>query len=173
LDTLLLKAKDTWDDFLEFALKKCSSAEFNNWIEPIKFLEGNDIEICLQVPNIFVQEYLLENFKQDLLNFLPTNEDGNPAINFTVAEPEKKPLKTNIATQIKEAIENKQKSAFDSKLNPSYVFENFIEGPANQFVKSAAIGIANRPGKSFNPLFIHGGVGIHLLIICEISLLIK
>ncbi len=67
--------------------------------------------------------------------------------------------KFRIKPKIKEAIENKQKSVFDSKLNPTYVFENFIEGPANQFVKSAAIGIANRPGKSFNPLFIHGGVG--------------
>lgn len=52
------------------------------------------------------------------------------------------------------------------RLNTNYTFNNFIEGPANQFVKSAAIGVASRPGKSYNPLFIHGGVGLgktHLL----------
>src|SRR5262249_25770465 len=52
------------------------------------------------------------------------------------------------------------------KLNPFYTFEHFIEGPSNQFVKSAAIGVAARPGKSYNPLFLHGGVGLgktHLL----------
>jgi chromosomal replication initiator protein len=52
------------------------------------------------------------------------------------------------------------------KLNPLYTFQNFIEGPANQFVKSAAMGVASRPSKSYNPLFIHGGVGLgktHLL----------
>ena len=54
----------------------------------------------------------------------------------------------------------------DNGFNLQYTFENFIEGPSNQFVKSAALGVAQRPGKSFNPLFIHGGVGLgktHLL----------
>ncbi|MBM3192507.1 MAG: chromosomal replication initiator protein DnaA, partial [Chlamydiae bacterium] len=52
------------------------------------------------------------------------------------------------------------------KLNRLYTFQNFIEGPSNQFVKSAAQGVAMHPGKSYNPLFIHGGVGLgktHLL----------
>jgi len=52
------------------------------------------------------------------------------------------------------------------QLNPLYTFDHFIEGASNQFVKSAAIGVAARPGKSYNPLFIHGGVGLgktHLL----------
>lgn len=48
----------------------------------------------------------------------------------------------------------------ETKLNPNYRFDTFIEGPANQFVKSAAMGIAMRPGQSYNPLFIHGGVGL-------------
>jgi chromosomal replication initiator protein len=48
----------------------------------------------------------------------------------------------------------------DVKLNQHYRFENFIEGSNNQFVKSAAMGIAMRPGQSYNPLFIHGGVGL-------------
>ncbi|KIC73575.1 Chromosomal replication initiator protein DnaA 2 [Candidatus Protochlamydia amoebophila] len=48
----------------------------------------------------------------------------------------------------------------DVKLNNNYRFENFIEGPTNQFVKSAAMGVALRPGQSYNPLFIHGGVGL-------------
>ncbi len=46
------------------------------------------------------------------------------------------------------------------KLNHTYRFETFIEGPTNQFVKSAAMGVAHRPGQSYNPLFIHGGVGL-------------
>ncbi|EKE26197.1 MAG: hypothetical protein ACD_4C00391G0001, partial [uncultured bacterium (gcode 4)] len=53
-----------------------------------------------------------------------------------------------------------------SQFNSLYTFDTFIEGPSNQFVKSAAFGVAQKPGKSFNPLFIHGGVGLgktHLL----------
>jgi chromosomal replication initiator protein len=51
-------------------------------------------------------------------------------------------------------------------LNSYYRFATFIEGPHNQFVKNAALGVASRPGHSYNPLFIHGGVGLgktHLL----------
>ena len=48
----------------------------------------------------------------------------------------------------------------EAKLNNNYRFENFIEGPTNQFVKAVAMGIALRPGQSYNPLFIHGGVGL-------------
>ena len=51
-------------------------------------------------------------------------------------------------------------------LNDNYTFDNFIEGPSNQFIKSACLGVALKPGKTYNPLFIHGGVGLgktHLL----------
>ena len=63
----------------------------------------------------------------------------------------------------------KKKPTQDDKkllLNHLYTFQNFIEGPSNQFVKSAAFGVASHPGRSYNPLFIHGGVGLgktHLL----------
>jgi chromosomal replication initiator protein len=64
------------------------------------------------------------------------------------------------AAPVKEKQENGTPSPFQVKLNQNYRFETFIEGPANQFVKSAAMGVAARPGQSYNPLFIHGGVGL-------------
>lgn len=153
-----------WLQFLEFIQTRCSSAEFSNWIAPIKFIQATPDEITLEVPNIFVQEYLLDNFKDILAHFLPLKHTGDPAICFAIAAPKKEDVSKNplISAEAEESV-NVQ---YEIKLNHLYTFDYFIEGPSNQFVKSAAVGVAARPGKSYNPLFIHGGVGLgktHLL----------
>lgn len=149
---------EMWTQFLEFVKTRCSKTAYGNWIAPINVLEATSEEITLEIPNIFVKEYLLSNYKKELMSFLPVNASGEPAIHFVVAAVVPKAPTTTINNPVKE---NEEESlSYEVKLNQNYRFETFIEGPTNQFVKSAAIGIANRPGQSYNPLFIHGGVGL-------------
>lgn len=154
-----------WSEFVEFARSRCTHAAFENWLAPIQLVSESDSEVVLQVPNVFVQEYLLENYGEDLRAFVPVDQSGKAAIRFVVQAPSKKatvievPSKNVLETPLVEPL-------YALKLNPHYTFENFIEGASNQFVKSAAFGVAQRPGRSYNPLFIHGGVGLgktHLL----------
>jgi chromosomal replication initiator protein len=155
--------QETWSQFLELISERCSAAEFENWFAPIRVLEYVGDEICLEVPNIFVQEYLIDNYKKDLCAFFPLKSSGEPAIKFILAEVKKKAPEPEPITPPPPVETN---NLPDIKLNPFYTFPHFIEGPTNQFVKSAAMGVANRPSKSYNPLFIHGGVGLgktHLL----------
>ena len=161
---LIDQSQDAWTLFLDCIEERCSAIEFANWIAPIHKIASYPDRIVLEIPNIFVQEYLLDNYKQDLALFLPLKDSGEPSIEFVIAEVSKKKQET-LKELVKEIpAEPPIKDSF--QLNPLYSFENFIEGPSNQFVKSAAMGVAMRPGKSYNPLFIHGGVGLgktHLL----------
>jgi chromosomal replication initiator protein len=154
---LACDTRDAWTQFLQFVKTRCSVTAFGNWLAPIRVLESTAEEITLEIPNIFVQEYLLSNYKKDLCAFLPVNAAGEPAIRFVIASPQKKAAAAPAPAQ---PIEAAPEGYPEVKLNDNYRFENFIEGPANQFVKSAAMGVAMRPGQSYNPLFIYGGVGL-------------
>ncbi len=155
------KEKNSWIDFLAFIKKRCNRAEYANWISPIECLNCDDEGVTLETPNIFVQQYLLDNYKEALTAFLPTNPKGEPLVTFVIKQA--KTLPSMPAPAPSPSISS---AASTVKLNTSYTFETFIEGPSNQFLKSAALGVASKPGKAYNPLFIHGGVGLgktHLL----------
>jgi chromosomal replication initiator protein len=159
-------AQEAWTQFLEFVKTKCSATAFSNWLAPIRVLESNSDEVTLEVPNIFVQEYLLSNYKQELRSFLPVDVVGDPAIRFIIAPSRKMAFHPTGPSVHVEEPKLASSNHPEVKLNNAYRFETFIEGTTNQFVKSAAMGVALKPGQSFNPLFIHGGVGLgktHLL----------
>lgn len=156
---LSLSHQEAWAQFLDFVKKRTTPTAFGNWLEPIVVVENDGEAIILEIPNIFVKEYLLSNFMRELKSFLPVGAEGEPNIQFNVAVPKKKEM---AAPQLKSpsADVKIEVSPYELKLNNHYRFDTFIEGPANQFVKSAAMGVAARPGQSYNPLFIHGGVGL-------------
>lgn len=148
---------ETWTQFIQCVKTRCSATAFHNWIMPIQVLDSNSEEIVLEIPNVFVKEYLFENFKKEMCAFLPMKADGAPSIRFEIA---KAKIATPKSSPEIPTIELPVADSFEVRLNHNYRFETFIEGPTNQFVKSAAIGVAMRPGQSYNPLFIHGGVGL-------------
>ena len=139
-----------WADFLELIREKCGAAEYQNWFAQVEIERVEDDLLVLSVPNIFVQEYLIENYGSQLPQ----------KVEFVIRE--ERAVRKKVAPPPPKIAKEEKKQTF----NRLYTFNNYIEGPSNQFVKSAAFGVASHPGRSYNPLFIHGGVGLgktHLL----------
>jgi len=91
-----------WTQFTAFAKSRCSKAAYENWLAPINVLEQSDTGITIEIPNIFVQQYLLDNYKKDLCAFLPVDSHGEPAITFVISEPKKKPHTPSSKTVIEQ-----------------------------------------------------------------------
>ena len=152
--------QEGWLELMDFLKAKCSPTEFQNWLSLIQLIEIREQKLILEVPNVFVQEYFLENYKSDLMTFLPMYK-GKLPLEFVIMDRSRDQVIEFAHEEI--PIAN---TVTDNLRHLSYTFEKFIEGPSNQFAKSAAIGAATRPGASYTPLFIHGGVGrgkTHLL----------
>ena len=119
--------QECWSQFLECIADRCSATEYENWFASLRVLEGSNEELLLEVPNIFVQEYLLENYKKDLSAFLPTRANGQPAITFIIAASPKKPAFCSPPPPPPSATEATAVQG-DFKLNPFYTFSHNLSG---------------------------------------------
>ena len=185
--------ENVWNSCLAFIKDNISEQAFKTWFEPIQAVKLNNKALSVQVPSKFFFEWLEEHYL-DVLKVALNRELGENAKLVYVIKMEntysnKKPFtvkipssNTNISKSQnvdmpmklnKRELKNPfvipgiQKVKIESQLNPSYTFENFIEGDSNRLPRSAGQAVANKPGgTSFNPLFIYGGVGLgksHLL----------
>ncbi|MHB8211999.1 MAG: chromosomal replication initiator protein DnaA [Acidithiobacillus sp.] len=135
--------------------EQTTAQQFNTWLRPLRGeLHGN--ELRLFAPNTFVKEWVRERL-MDLLEGvlaqlapgmmlrleLGTDEGTTPA-----------PVAANSATAPITDPRN------GNRLNPGFSFKSYVEGKSNQLAVAAARQVAENPGKSYNPLYIYGGVGL-------------
>ena len=131
---------------------------YKTWIEPVRFSNYTNGRCTLVVPNRFFKDWISENFEQILVSLFrdATNEE----------------VKIEYILEKEGGVENKKGSvvkkppSYYTAFNPKYTFENFVVGASNQFANAACLAVATNPGKTYNPLFVYGGVGLgktHLL----------
>ncbi len=180
-------AQSVWDNCLSFIEDNITPQAFKTWFEPIKAVKLTDGALSIQVPSKFFYEWLEEHYV-NLLKVSLTRELGETAKLVYVIKMEntygnKKPFTEKIPSSNRTSVNSQEvdvpiksknpelKNPFvipgirnvkiESQLNPSYNFENFLEGDSNRLARSAGMAVANKPGgTSFNPLLIFGGVGL-------------
>lgn len=182
-----LTAEAAWNECLEIIQDNISYQKYKSWFEPIKPVKLDTDTLTIQVPSQFWYEWLEEHYynmlrstiakvlgKEGKLEYSVLVErseriEDNRSIRLPQRPmPPQKPQEMNTFSEYSPGkIENPfvipgiRKMNIDSNLNGNYVFERYIEGDCNRLARSAAMAIADNPGKnSFNPLFVYGGTGL-------------
>ena len=161
-----------WDKCLAFIKDIVSEATFSTWfadIKPLKY-EGNTLTI--QVKSNFVYEFLEGNYvdllRSTLFKFFGkgtqlmysvlTDKDNNLSMEVSTENYDTKGSGNSGNSTPKAMQEVVQE--LDPMLINRYTFENYVEGISNRLSRSVALSVADKPGRAFNPLFIHGSSGV-------------
>jgi len=154
-----LSAESTlWNQCTRVLQAELPEQQFNTWIRPLQAVDDDGV-LKLLAPNRFVVDWLQQHHLQRILELVAENNaDAELVIEVgsrhaVAARPDAAPSRP--------AIRKASAAApIVSRLNPTFTFENFIEGKSNQLARAAATQVGANPGKSYNPLFIYGGVGL-------------
>ena len=145
----------SWDDFLNIIKSKLSSVSYDTWFKDTSLSKITNDSIDILVPMSFHKDFLNRNY-YDLIDSIITNLTGHSYdINFVVEDDI-----VNNDIVVNNNTSKKNNDNFQTNLNPQYTFDTFVIGDSNRFAQTAAVAVAEQPGKVYNPLFIHGKSGL-------------
>ena len=158
-----------WEKVLDLVRQTTDPMVFSAFfssVQPVSFTDGL---FSIRTNNPLTAEYVKKNLGSVIESNL--SKEAGRKVTLQVIIKDEPESETEASFEKEEEAfsvpESKPLRAQDPpKLNPNYVFSNFIIGPSNQFAHAAAYDVAHNPGTSYNPLFIYGGSGLgktHLL----------
>lgn len=145
-----------WRSCLSHFEQQLPAQQFKTWIKPLQFHAVGQAA-TLTAPNRFVLQWIRDRFFAEIQRLATEGLGPDIKINLILAEKEKPASSKPVASEPHTA----RPSTRDiSRLNPDFTFDTFVTGKANELARAAAIQVAERPGRAYNPLFIYGGVGL-------------
>ena len=153
-----------WDDACKQLKAVLSSDIYDRWIAVIQCLEVSGNNMRLAVATDFYKEWLEEHYFPMVRKAVMVVSGKEMDISLEVNASCFDAVKENPEPE-QPAPSSRPGFGFGHKkpnhnLNPNYTFDSFVVGPANQFAHAAAMAAANSPSRTYNPLFIYGGVGL-------------
>ena len=148
-----------------------SGDTYNLWFAPLRVAVMDNNAVTLQVANDFCEVWLKDNYLGLLQDVLAHVSGRSLQVKFKVATAPSPVVCVTPAGGAKArthepAATERAAGHGENNFNPKYTFETFVVGNNNNFAHAAALAVAQAPGKSYNPLFLYGGVGLgktHLL----------
>ncbi|MGH7787207.1 MAG: chromosomal replication initiator protein DnaA [Candidatus Binatia bacterium] len=149
-----------WSAALPLLQQHLGERNFAAWIEPIR-CEGVGGEIRLEVPSRFFQAWVTRHFLTSIRDTLSTLSGAPCAVRVIVADG-RAPMRVASlpAPVVPPPSALRARAPKIGRLVSHYVFENFVVGAANEVAYQAAQAVSASPGTRFNPMFLHGGVGL-------------
>jgi len=146
-----------WTLLAERLRESLSPEEYATWIAPLAPQREDGGELVLAAPSPRFVHALEESLRPRIDREAAALGDGGLAVLFVAADDGDAPPAAQVADEGSDP---------SSRLIPGYTFDSFVVGASNQFAHAAARAVGDSPSKSYNPLYLYGGVGLgktHLL----------
>ena len=164
-------ATNIWDDILSRVQAKVNRHSFYTWFKPTGFISDDGRTVTIKVPNALFKDWITKHYSGVIGEALTEVQrpdahvtfvvSGSPAAEIPVpSPPPPAPALPPFDDAAAEAVLQPVTPTPAAGLNPRYTFDTFIVGSSNQFAHAATRAVAEAPSRSYNPLFIYGGVGL-------------
>jgi len=150
---------------LSAALKpQVSPDTFKRWFSTVELVEATDQSLTFRVPNNIYQFWIESNYMAALQAAIVTAFGGPRGVKFSSPSGPLAQTLTEDAASLKgtspESPRDPKTSSTVLGLNPRNTFESFVVGPNNEIAHAASLAVAQSPARTYNPLFVYGGVGL-------------
>jgi chromosomal replication initiator protein len=159
----LLAVMNLWEQVLARVETKVNRHSFYTWFKPTSFVAEDAGAMTVRVPNDVFKDWLTKHYSGVIGEALTEMRRANLAINFvadSTADAAAIALAPDEASTFEVDLDLTPPQPAPAGLNPRYTFDTFIVGSSNQFAHAACRAVAEAPSRSYNPLFIYGGVGL-------------
>lgn len=176
--TELNNAGVLWDKACGVLSDHLSEAVWTNTFRGIRPLYLDENVLTLEVPNLFIRDRIESRHRDLVVSVISDLADHPLAVELRVADA---PI-ADAEDELDESLQELNRQAVGvpvttartgsvpadppTNINPKYTFDSFVTGPSNRFAQAAALGVAETPGRAYNPLFVYGAAGLgktHLL----------
>ena len=163
-----LSAETIWSSALGHLRSKLNADTYNMWFAPLRACAIDGNHLTLEAANEFCEVWLKDNYLSLLQDALAVAAGRQLQVKFKVVAGNAPvaPASAAVKTKIAGHAHERSSGGGEPHFNPKNTFDSFVVGNNNNFAYAAAQAVAQAPGKSYNPLFLYGGVGLgktHLL----------
>jgi len=163
-----MNAQQAWQNLIGQLQSEMAKASFDTWVRSSELVKFEDNVFTIGVHNAYARDWLESRLSSTIIRHLTGLMNERVDVKFVVwhKEAPPQPATFNSDPTPEENITKNQNNSQCSFLNSRYSFNNFVVGPSNRLAHAACLAVAENPAKSYNPLFLYGGVGMgktHLL----------
>jgi chromosomal replication initiator protein len=152
-----------WDEILARIETKVNRHSFYTWFRPTTFIGADRVSVTVRVPNALFKDWLTKHYSGVITEATSELKCPNLVINFVADAQADAAAAIPLSAEEAAALQSEPQPPAppgSAGLNPRYTFDTFIVGGSNQFAHAACRAVAEAPSRSYNPLFIYGGVGL-------------
>jgi chromosomal replication initiator protein len=155
-----MAATNVWEQVLGCIESKVNRHSYVTWFKPTSFVADEQDRVLVRVPSPLFRDWLPKHYSAVIDEAL--REVGRPdiTVSFVLEQAETPSVEPPPEPEPAPPLDIQPPITSPAGLNPRYTFDSFIVGPSNQFAHAAARAVAEAPSRSYNPLFIYGGVGL-------------